>query len=139
LRAKQVVRVGLLILTSLAINACATFMEQKPAESVSQRVNDRWAALIDGRLETAYTYETPEYQELYSFVDFRKKFKGVGVWQKVEIEKVECEQKKCSVDIRIYVKIKPGLGFDYVETNGQATEKWLQHSTTGKWHHISDQ
>lgn len=139
MRAKQVVRVGLLILISLAINACATFMEQKPEESVSQRVNDRWAALIDGRLETAYTYETPEYQELYSFVDFRKKFKGVGVWQKVEIEKVECEQKKCSVDVRVYVRIKPGLGFDYVETNGQATEKWLQHSTTGKWHHISDQ
>jgi hypothetical protein len=121
------------------ISACATLMGQKPEEAVSQRVYDRWAALIEGKLETAYTYETPEYRELHSFVDFRKKFKGVGVWQKVDVEKVECEQKKCSVDVRIYVKIKPGLGFDYVETNGQATEKWLQHSMTGKWYHISDQ
>ncbi len=136
---KQVARLGLVALISFMISACATFMGQKPEDAVSQRVYDRWAALIDGKLETAYTYETPEYQELHPYVEFRKQFKGVGVWQKVDVEKVECEQKKCSVDVRVYVKIKPGLGFDYVETNGQATEKWLQHSTTGKWYHISDQ
>jgi len=139
LHTKQVVKLSLVALMSLIISACATLMGQNPEETVSQRVYDRWAALIDGRLETAYTYETPEYRELYSFVSFRKKFKGVGVWKKVGIEKIECEGKKCSVNVRIHVKIKPGLGFDYVETNGQSTEKWLQHSTSGKWYHVSNQ
>ena len=136
---KQVVKLSLVVLVSLIISACAALIGQKPEDAVSQRVYDRWAALIDGRMETAYTFETPEYQELNSFVNFRKKFKGVGAWQKAEIENIECKQENCSVDVRIYVRIKPGLGFDYVETNGQATEKWLQHSSSGKWYHISNQ
>jgi len=128
-----------LALVLIGMNACATLIQQKPEVVVSQRVYDRWAALMEGRFETAYTFETPEYRELFSYVDFRRKIKGFGVWKKVEIEKIECAQKKCDVKVRIYVKMKPGLGFDYVETNGLATEKWIQHSTTGKWYHISDQ
>lgn len=135
----KIVKWGMLFFVLLVVSGCATFAESKPEDAVRERVAERWLALIDGRLETAYTYETPEYQKLKSFADFRKTIKGVGVWQKVDLEKVVCDIKKCSVDVRVYVKMKPGLGFDYVETNGQATEKWIQHSTTGKWHHVSDQ
>jgi len=132
------IRWGLLSLILLIVSGCASFVDQEPDELVRQRVNERWAALIDGRLEKAYSYETPEYRELYPFVDYRKTIRGVGSWQKVEIEYVECSDKKCIADINIYVKIHVGMSFGVVESNARAKENWIQHSTDGQWYHISD-
>lgn len=112
--------------------------QQKPEEAVRQKSTERWQALIEGRLETAYEYETPEYRELYSLTDFKKKTRGVGIWQKVDVENVTCETEKCDVTVRIYVKMKFGSGSKKTETNGQATENWILH-TTGRWYHVSDQ
>jgi len=128
----------LFILALLSLNACAMF-QQKPEESVRQRINERWALLIEGRLESAYLYETPEYRELNAFSVFRQKYGSTGVWKKADIEKIHCLENKCSAQVRIYVKVKPGLGFDYVETNGLAKENWLRHSATGQWFHLSEQ
>jgi hypothetical protein len=130
---------GLLFLVLLGMNGCATFVEREPEEVVRQRINERWSALIDGRLETAYTYETPEYRELYTFAKFRKKINGVGVWRKVEIERLSCELKKCVATVLIHVTIKFGVGFDSVESSGRSEEHWVQSSETGQWFHVSNQ
>ena len=132
------IRWGLLSLMFLIINGCASIVQHSPEEIVRQRVNERWAALIDGRLETAYSYETPEYRELYPFVEYSKKIRGVGSWQKVELENIECLNEKCIVSIHIYVKMNVGRGFGVVESDARAKESWIQHSTTGEWYHISD-
>jgi hypothetical protein len=71
------------VLILLIISGCALFVEDNPEEIVGQRVNERWDALIEGRLEKAYSFETPEYRELYTFMDYRKTIRGVGSWQKV--------------------------------------------------------
>ena len=132
------VKWGAVFLILLVVNGCALLAERKPEEVVRQRSMDRWSALVDGKLETAYTYESPEYRELYAFSDFRKKIRGVGVWKKVDIENVECKDESCNVTTRIYIEMKAGMGFGNVKTDGPATEHWMRH-TTGQWYHVSDQ
>jgi hypothetical protein len=126
-----------MLLAVCVVSSCASLVEGKPESIVKQRSTARWDALIEGKLETAYTFETPEYREIHSFSDFRKTVRGVGVWQKATIESVECDPDKCSVTARIYVMMKFGLAFEKVETNGQATENWIQ-STDRQWYHVSD-
>lgn len=136
----KLVKWGWVFLILLVTNGCATYTEttRKPEDIVRQRINERWNALVDGRMETAYTYEMPEYKELYSFVEYRKRNHGAGVWRKMDIESLVCEANKCSADIKIHVTIKFGLGFEDIETYGQANEVWMQHSATGQWYHVSD-
>jgi hypothetical protein len=122
----------------LIISGCALFVEDNPEEIVGQRVNERWDALIEGRLEKAYSFETPEYRELYTFMDYRKTIRGVGSWQKVEIDDVECSDNKCIANIVIYVNINVGMGFGVVKSNTRAKENWIRQSTSGQWYHISD-
>jgi hypothetical protein len=132
------IRWGLLSLILLIISGCALFVEDNPEEIVGQRVNERWDALIEGRLEKAYSFETPEYRELYTFMDYRKTIRGVGSWQKVEIDDVECSDNKCIANIVIYVNINVGMGFGVVKSNTRAKENWIRQSTSGQWYHISD-
>lgn len=132
------IRWGLLSLILLIISGCALFVEDNPEEIVGQRVNERWDALIEGRLEKAYSFETPEYRELYTFMDYRKTIRGVGSWQKVEIDDVECSDNKCIANIVIYVNTNVGMGFGVVKSNTRAKENWIRQSTSGQWYHISD-
>ena len=132
------IRWGMLSLILFIVSGCASFVEHGPEEIVRQRVNERWDALIEGRLETAYTYETPEYRELYSLVDFSKTISGVGSWRKIEIDDIECVDEICVADIVIYATIHLGMGFEVVESDARAKENWIQHSTSGQWYHISD-
>jgi len=135
---KQLVMWGLLSLIVFVMGGCAEFVKKSPEEVVHQRVNERWKALIEGRVEKAYGYETPEYRELYALVDYSKTVHGVGSWKKVDIEKIECVQDKCVASIIIYATIKLGMGFEAVESDARAKENWIHHSTSGQWYHISD-
>ncbi len=128
----------ILALILFVMQGCAEFTPENSEEVVRQRVSERWAALIAGKLETAYTFETPEYRELYTFDDYRKTIHGVGSWQKVDVEDVMCTQDKCVASIRIYVRINFGMGFEAVESDARAKENWIHHSTSGQWYHISD-
>jgi hypothetical protein len=107
------IRWGLLSLILLIISGCALFVEDNPEEIVGQRVNERWDALIEGRLEKAYSFETPEYRELYTFMDYRKTIRGVGSWQKVEIDDVECSDNKCIANNNISDSKPHLIGFKY--------------------------
>ena len=129
---------GLQLLMLLIVSGCASIVEQNPEEAVRQRVNERWAALIEGRLETAYTYESPEYRELTPFTDYRKTIRGVGSWKKIDIETIDCGDNKCVATIRIYATINVGMGFEAVDSDARAKENWIHHSTSGQWYHISD-
>lgn len=125
-------------LIMFAVIGCATFVTHDPEQIVRQRVNERWDALIEGRLETAYTYETPEYRELYSFPEYRNTIYGVGSWRKMEIEDIDCVDDKCVANIRIYVNIEFGKSFGTIATDALTSQNWIKNSTSGQWYHISD-
>jgi hypothetical protein len=128
----------MMTLVLLVITGCATLGGANTEETVKQRVAERWNALIDGRLETAYSYETPEYREVYSYSDYRKTVYGVGKWRKAEVEALNCTGKNCVVTIVVYVNIVFARGLGSTETHSSVREQWIQSSTTGEWYHVSN-
>ncbi len=136
----QWVRWVTMFLVLLVVTSCATFARVDTSEVVKQRAMDRWAALIEGRLETAYLFQTPEYRNIYSYKQYSKKIQGVGTWQKAEVEKVDCVEKKCVVMVKVYVKIMFGRGLGVTESSGVIREQWIESSTTkGEWYYVSGQ
>ena len=105
---------------------------------IASKANARWQALIEGRLETAYSYETPEYREVYKFSQYRRKVHGVGVWKKAQVKKVSCTENKCIASIEVYVTIVVGRGFENVNSSDQFEENWVQDAKSGDWFHVSD-
>ncbi|OQK16707.1 hypothetical protein AU255_02020 [Methyloprofundus sedimenti] len=120
------------------LSGCASYAERNPEKIVRQRVAERWDALIEGRLESAYSFETPEYREIYSFPEYRMTIHGVGAWRKVEIDDVECVDDKCVASIVIYANITLGKGFGAVDSNAPAKESWVRDSISEQWFHVSE-
>lgn len=131
----------LLVFVMLQVTGCTNNVKQEvSAESiVKTRAAERWQALIDGRLETAYSYESPEYREVYSFKQFARKINGVGLWSKADVEDVSCKKDKCVATMRIYVTIRVGRGFGVHKTNSLLKEQWIQDAVSGEWYHVSNQ
>ena len=130
-----------LVFVMLQVAGCTNNVEQEvSAESrVKTRAAERWQALIDGRLETAYTYEAPEYREVYTYKQFARKFHGGGFWTKAEVEDVSCKKDKCVATMRIYVTIRVGRGFGVTKANSLLKEQWIQDAVSGDWYHVSNQ
>ncbi len=131
----------LLVFVMLQVTGCANNAKQEvSAESiVKTRAAERWQALIDGRLETAYTYESPEYREVYGYKQFTRKINGVGLWSKADVEDVSCKKDKCVATMRIYVTIRLGRGFGVTKANSLLEEQWIQDAVSGEWYHVSNQ
>ncbi len=122
----------------LVMTGCATLGGANTEEIVRQRVAERWTALVDGRLETAYLFETPEYREVYSYSDYKKAVYGVGKWRKAEVEALTCTGKNCDVTIVVYISIVFPRGLGSTESHSSVREQWIQSSTTGEWYHVSN-
>ena len=117
----------------------ADIVQQKNAETlVASKTEARWQALIEGRLETAYRYETPEYRAVYTFSQYRRKVHGVGTWKKAEVKGVSCTENKCIASVKVYVTIVVGRGFENVNSSDQFDENWVQDAKSGDWFHVSD-
>ena len=117
----------------------ADIAQKKNAETVvASKTEARWQALIEGRLETAYSYETPEYRAIYKFSQYRRKVHGVGNWKKVDVKEVSCTENKCIASVKVYVTIVVGRGFENVNSSDQFEENWVQDAKSGDWFHVSD-
>lgn len=103
---------------------------------VKIRAGERWQLLIDGRLESAYNYQTPEYRDVFSFKQFRRGIHGVGLWSKAEVVDVACKEK-CIAKVKVYVKMRPGRWGDLIETSQLVTEHWVQGTGLDEWFYLS--
>jgi len=127
-----------LIVALSGMVGCMNVLKAQDAEQIVRgRAASRWQALIEGRLETAYTYLTPEYRSLYDFKRYRRTVHGVGVWQKADVNKVTCAANKCLVNVELYVRIKVGRGFKPLASHGAIDETWVRDSGTGEWFYFS--
>ena len=133
-------RCVLTMLVALFMVACTgPDKKQMSAEEVVKvRAEERWRALIDGRLETAYGYLAPEYRQVYSFKSFMGKVRGVGLWTNAAVDNVTCDTKRCLVTVTVYASINPGRGFGETKTSGQVKETWMLVNEDGQWYHLPD-
>lgn len=125
----------------LYISGCAGLVKEEVAAEkiVKTRAAERWQALIDGRLETAYAYLAPEYREAYSYKQYRNKVQGVGLWKKANVDNVTCSGMKCVATLTIYVTIVVGKGFGAMDSSSQLTEDWLKDEKSDEWFFIPSQ
>ena len=103
--------------------------EEKRA-AVTERVNARWAALIQGDMDTAYTFFSPASRELLSLASYKVQARGSG-FRKAEISGVDCKAEICDVKVM--------LTYDHPRMKGITTpidETWVltdgQYWLTGR-------
>lgn len=69
-------------------------------EAVTERVNARWAALIGGDMDTAYTFLSPASKAVTSLAAYKAQARGRG-FRQAKIEKVDCEAEACQVTLTV--------------------------------------
>ena len=120
----------------IAVAGCAGFggltKESSPEAKravVTERVNARWAALIQGDMDTAYTFFSPATRQLLTIGTYRQQARGSG-FRKAEITSVTCEAEVCQVAVVVTLDHRqmPGLQSTVDETwvldNGQFWYTW---------------
>lgn len=106
-RAGSKVALAFVIASILALSGCAgiggltkdSSPEAKNA-AVTERVKARWAALIDGNLDLAYTYFSPASREILSLAAYKQQARSSG-YRAIKVESVECEAAVCTVGLML--------------------------------------
>jgi hypothetical protein len=99
--------------------------------AVTERANGRWAALIKGDLDTAYTYLSPASREVVTLASFKARTRTSG-FRDAKIDNVECEPEVCKVslvltyDHRVMKGVQTPLSETWVLDKGQVWYVWQQ-------------
>jgi hypothetical protein len=130
LRWKQSVAVLLMALAGCA--SVGGLSNDSPPEAkqaaVAERAKARWAAMIDGNLDLAYTFLSPASKGIVSLASFKQQAR-TG-YREAKVEKVECDGATCNVkmfviyDHRLMKGIGTPLEERWVIDEGQAWLVW---------------
>jgi hypothetical protein len=96
--------------------------------AVAERAKARWAAMIDGNFDQAYTFLSPASKDIVSLASFKQQAR-TG-YREAKIEKVECDGAVCKVkmfvvyDHRLMKGIGTPLEERWVIDEGQAWLVW---------------
>jgi len=135
---EQAMRVVITLGCVLLLSACVGEVKKDlPAETiVKERASERWKLLIEGRFESVYKFQTPEYRKVFSFKQFRRGFGGLNFWTKAEVENVICTEE-CIATVKVYVRIKPGRWGEVIESSQIMKEKWVRSTNLNEWFYLS--
>lgn len=116
----------------LGLGACASLQPSTPEQEVTQRAQDRWAALIKRDFNHAYSYLTPSFRAVVPAADYRKRFGDAGAWTNAIVHKVDCEAESCKVTIRVTSQVRvPLFATQVPETTTYLDEVWVRED--GQW------
>lgn len=109
------------------LTACAT-VPAVPEQTLEQRAQIRWDALIARDFEAAYEYLSPGYRQRNSVADYSATMAGRPViWLEANVVGVECETDvKCSVQTDVRYRVPSGpTGINQLRMNRIIKETWL--------------
>lgn len=90
---------------TLVLSACANIGPQTPDSLVTQRANTRWQALVAGKFDDAYSFNTLGFRALVTPEAYRGRIGTAVKWVAAEVNKVNCPlPDKCDVRIRLDYK-----------------------------------
>jgi hypothetical protein len=127
-------------LVALLLAACASTPkapELTPEQAVTERADQRWSAMIEGRWADAYALLTPGYREAHSLEGFKAGFLGSPVrWHSAKVSSVTCEiAERCTANVAVEFELSGGMpGVPRMRTTQQLQESWLL--VGGGWHHL---
>lgn len=122
---------GLALLTTLLLSACATLPGLTPQDQVRARATQRWQALMAYDYAKAYEFATPSYRALVSPESYRSRQGAALLRTSAKVFRVDCpEPQTCQA--RIEVGVKPPLGKRYgSEIIAPVDETWVLQN--GQW------
>ena len=122
---------GLALLATLLLSACATLPGLTPQDQVRQRATQRWQALLAYDYAKAYEFATPSYRALVTPESYRTRQGAALQRTSAKVFRVDCpEPDKCQA--RIEVGVKPPLGKRYgAEITAPVDETWVLQN--GQW------
>ena len=100
-----------------------------PAETVSERAQARWDALLEKRWAEAYKYFTPGHRSIEDKSAFQFRMDGKRVqWTEARVLGAECpEPRVCKVEVEVdYMMRKPMRGVDEHRGSDRWEETWLR-------------
>jgi len=124
-----------LMLAGVFLTACATAPEST-GNSIAERAQDRWDALLAGDFATAYAFYSPGYRSSSSMIDLALKIRSRRVqWVSAEYQDHSCNERVCTVNFMVGFKvIKPVRGLSVWESSSLVDEKWVK--TEGQWWYL---
>jgi len=121
-----------LMLAGVFLTACATAPEST-GNSIAERAQDRWDALLSGDFATAYGFYSPGYRSSTSMFDLAFEIRSRRVrWTSALYKEHGCEENSCTVifDMGFTVE-RPVPGLDQWNGSNIVEEKWVK--TDGQW------
>ena len=124
----------LLATAVLGLASCAVLAPKTPEQVVRERAGQRWAALVDGDFDKAWTYTQPGYRAVIRQRDYYKQFGAGGQWKSAQVTDATCEAERCTVKLRLTTKVlvPPFTGQELV---GVIDEVWIRDE--GQWWYYS--
>ena len=127
-----------LMMTGVFLTACASKapVPDSPENTVVERAQDRWNALLAGDFETAYAFYSPGYRSTTSVVDLEFEIRARRVrWTTAQYKEHSCLEKSCTLKFDVgFTVIKPAPGLDKWDGSNVLTEKWVK--TDGQWWYL---
>ena len=122
---------GLALLTTLLVSACATLPGLTPQEQVRARATQRWQALMAYDYAKAYEFATPAYRALVTPASYRSRQGAALQRTSAKVFSVDCPAPD-TCTARIEVGVKPPLGSRYgAEITAPVDENWVLEN--GQW------
>ena len=111
------------VVAIVALAGCAMVRPDSPLETkreaVTERVNARWAALLKGDVDAAYTFLSPASKGLTPLPEYRTEARSKG-FRSAKIDEIDCEPEFCRVTLTVV--------YDHAKMKGIPTlvqESWV--------------
>ena len=110
---------------ALVLVGCATPVGKSDAELVTERVQERWAAVIAGNYDKAYEYISPAGRSVMTLQGFKNSMKP-GFHKSARVVEVKCgTPDMCDVQLEIEYE------FQGKRSKTPLPERWVKQE--GKW------
>jgi len=110
---------------ALLLQSCAA--AGKRTETIEDRVNARWAALLGNDVATAYQYLTPGYRSSVSLDQYKRAIASRKMkWTSAKYIKSDCDENTCTVQVEIGFTVYGVLpGVKSMDSSQFANETWI--------------
>ena len=139
--------VPLVFLISLFFCTCSHVLaaDEAPAPSakhddsvLTERVSQRWRAMIGRDFAAAYALTSPAYRALFDLRHFAGQFGKDVVWQRIEVGPIEHPSESAAkVGVTIYFLAFPSPTADPIEMHTYFVESWV--FAEDQWWYLPDQ
>jgi hypothetical protein len=121
--------------TEAAPGIPATEAVQAQRKVLEQRVAAKWDALIRKDFETAYSFTSPGYRQLYSLNVFKSGFGNKVAWQRVEVVNVDFKgDDAATVGIKIHFVYHQPQAEQALNMQSYVKEPWVL--VDGQWWYL---